>query len=1166
MPLPITLEKRKKGLSEQEPNKRSTSDLHQIVQPASHSEKTHTVLPIKQQIHPKTLRSSDSEGRLDKPRESVQKKDNEKRLSLGLPPRSSAKPTANTAAEDALSARRHGSTKRNEGSRSREPSKADLLGQGPINNHIVPLKKSADSSKYSKFSCLINGELTSFSERSKSSERKTVRKSEEQPRKESKPTVSAEFEQMVRENAKRLLEEKKRKREEEQRQREYLAKKKHRIIEEDKQVRELNKQHIPAERPSHTKFAWGVDQRKFQQQNQYGRDYYDHNHERSPSEETKKYYKLDERERRERLGLGHLDDEKMNEIRRKSKSKVNGAQGEGKQKREELSTGRIQAIKKVITPEQEQKLKEFMELQRQRMGEEERLKAEEKQKEKHRIKENLDKLREGQKKFNQVQMVSEKRYSVEPLESERRLKKPKKKRKSGKKSLSPEGASRSKNKLKRSKEIAEEDSFDDISLTHREGEEERDFDFLQSEARKIIYEKHEHSRSGDISNSQYSSRHYPNGSSNFNSTSGKGVTDRYTGRGDNSNDKRANYEPYDGYPNKKEHKTSEGHGKDRNQRKEKVKKQFMELAKKMEDVFGSNEGERVEEYSSRDRRVNGVEHKHKQKAPQEKHKREQREEQRVSEELNTSNFSEEDYLNDKGYDIHRKNEHQRNQREDEYVAHNRREKPAGNGKLDSHHHHHQQHHPHHEDVYYDENYFENEEAYRQNYGIIEAAAIFIQKNYRGYLTRKLLREYFDEMEGEYGQNYREEYSSGRQEGDRDQHRGVALSEEQRLLQKYGQRLSKSFDDELNSDPRRSDEGSANRDFRKSKGKRVGTEEDLEEFAENDEQYEQINRRLMEELGRYDRLDHGSENENDLDQRFYKDLNEKLQGQMMKQNAGKYNAKNKFAEDNPRIGNDEGLDVSYEDETPHEDPKDMLKGGQKINLQNLISQQKQSVDSHDLNSEDEEGAMGYPGPGFKRQYSDGDIKGIAWEEPRAKMQKKQENKPGDGGSQPKKHEQEKPKAQPEKSMHSQSESQQNSVIDKTGLHFPGNTNISPEKMVMISNIPSDIELPDGDEKKAPKAQQQGAGKNQGSVETKKAPEKKESIEPQEPKQNPETAKSTEQSAKKQGSARVNTAESGEVVMKEINDNSKSLITIGEYDEADRDTHTPGTSFLLTEALN
>ena len=46
---------------------------------------------------------------------------------------------------------------------------------------------------------------------------------------------------------------------------------------------------------------------------------------------------------------------------------------------------------------------------------------------------------------------------------------------------------------------------------------------------------------------------------------------------------------------------------------------------------------------------------------------------------------------------------------------------------------------------------ENEEEYspgdtsRANLEIIEASAIFIQKNYRGYRTRKLLRQYFEQL-------------------------------------------------------------------------------------------------------------------------------------------------------------------------------------------------------------------------------------------------------------------------------------------------------------------------------------------------------------------------------------------------------------------------------------
>ena len=42
--------------------------------------------------------------------------------------------------------------------------------------------------------------------------------------------------------------------------------------------------------------------------------------------------------------------------------------------------------------------------------------------------------------------------------------------------------------------------------------------------------------------------------------------------------------------------------------------------------------------------------------------------------------------------------------------------------------------------------YESEEAYNQNFEIIEAVVLFIQKNFRGYQTRKLLSEYKAHLE------------------------------------------------------------------------------------------------------------------------------------------------------------------------------------------------------------------------------------------------------------------------------------------------------------------------------------------------------------------------------------------------------------------------------------
>lgn len=959
--------------------------------------------------------------------------------------------------------------------------------------------------------------------------------------------MSAEFDQMIKNNAKRILEEKRRQKEEEQMQREMALNKKHRVFEEDQKIRELNKQSVQPERSKKNSLPWGADQRKFQQQFHGSRVNMENNGEFEAFEEKKRYHQLDERERRERIGLGHLEENVVKQLRDRSRAKKSE---DVKHVRDESSAERVQQQKPKLTKEQEQKIKEFMEIQRQRMEQMSRMQKETKEQERQRIRENLNKLLEEQKAQVKKERKERKRATPEPngLEQLSKQKQKKKGKKLSRKNLVLDDLSSKKNNFPDYNIPQQDLNSVQVSLSLREGDDDQNYSLLYSEYRKIINEKQLLSSQqqdvsrlsgGDFSHSHHSSRQqYYHGSSIAHGSASKGLSDRAP---EMVHEKSRHSPEHDGSQNYKGEKAPT------KQRKERMKKQFMELARKVEDVLGADDDSSAQNYSNRinptggdflpKRDQNGVKRKNKPQIDI----LDQNDENQVIDELNTSNFSDENYLKDESLIIPGTTEMRDAEKDDEgeeerYPEQSPRENGVQDGRSNI---------PGNQGEYYDdEDFFEDEEAYRQNYRIVEAAAIFIQKNYRGYLARKQVGEYLENL-------YRmQQYEDPRMGHDAQylqnphgRRNEAVLREEDRLIQKYGQNISGSFEDELDSGEKGSQDEErdiVHQGLRKQQGHGHQQEESDDEVGEYYEYYQQFNKNLQQNFE-----DNGEDDGYDSQDDFYSHLNQQLQGK----NANQHH-----------------VSVNENEEDAHEKKYHVLKGGQKMNLLKLPGQQKpvQHVEYEDEDIDDEVSHeilhLGAKQP--KRQLSDSDLRyssEMANEEP---LQKKPfEIKKKDNNAIKGKEDAGKSQSRDDRYHHDQSESEPDSGRDNVP-QFMGNPDISQEKMVMTSIIQPDEEvLEDDSAAKKTKGTHHAPSKSQGKPLDDSRGRAKSDLEDtrQHARQQSDDASIGSYSAMKsnpQSNTKARSSDQGGLFVREINDNSKSLITVGEYDEAGRDLQSAG----------
>lgn len=205
---------------------------------------------------------------------------------------------------------------------------------------------------------------------------------------ETKSSLGIQIDQMIKENARKLLIEQRKKRDEEVNKKKNKTAEKDKIFQEGQKVREHNKIFLRPTKKKENKdgFAWGVDQRKFLMNSSRKAN----DEPNSPKKE--KYYKLDDKERRERLGLGHLDENTLEYLRKRSKSK----QKFGHEKEDDLhSIGQERARK--LSREEEHQIKVFMIEKRHKLEDEQNQKRVIEELKKKKIKENLMRLREDAK-------------------------------------------------------------------------------------------------------------------------------------------------------------------------------------------------------------------------------------------------------------------------------------------------------------------------------------------------------------------------------------------------------------------------------------------------------------------------------------------------------------------------------------------------------------------------------------------------------------------------------------------------------------------------------------------------------------------------------------------------------------------------------------------------
>ena len=589
---------------------------------------------------------------------------------------------------------------------------------------------------------------------------------EEKENKESKIFANPYIEQMVKENARRLLEEQKKKREEELEKKKYELSKKDRIFQDSQKVREHNKiffRHSTKKNKKKVRrdnYAWGVDQRKFMSTPQARKS----SGERTIKKKEKPYHKLDDKERRDRLGLGHFAEDALEHQRKKSKNKHESTPTPD---HHNSSQEKIHE-KRAASKEEEHQVKVFMQEKRNKLEEQERQKKVLLESKKQKIQDNLMKLREDQ------------RYSANktPLSV-----------KSSKRTSTKNARGRLSAGIRKEPEV-DEYVYDNTAAKELSAEEEEDYENLYNEFKRIISGKQIMSNKHKTEEAFKSQDKYPS------------ERISYLTQQDNPqkmmNGNRISVE-HDSHDFRDSVNSIETQ-----YRKEIAKNKFLQLSKRYENVLhGAEEkvinelGEKDEQqqhYSNLPRRFltdpqyqgHSLPSHLPQGKPEQKsktqtkkpivpainlpisHQNQLEPQQSVIHELETSNFSQGHNLQDESINmaeyavegslkkqkhvtkLHSQEDFSQKQikKQNDGIHNHLPHKTSGNNYQ----------------VYSQD---DNEEALLRNMEILEAAAIFIQKNYRGYRTRKILREYFQDIcedEEEEHEKYRARHDNQRGAG------------------------------------------------------------------------------------------------------------------------------------------------------------------------------------------------------------------------------------------------------------------------------------------------------------------------------------------------------------------------------------------------------------------
>jgi len=116
--------------------------------------------------------------------------------------------------------------------------------------------------------------------------------------------------------------------------------------------------------------------------------------------------------------------------------------------------------------------------------------------------------------------------------------------------------------------------------------------------------------------------------------------------------------------------------------------------------------------------------------------------------------------------------------------------------------------------------------------IIEAAAIFIQKNYRGYRTRKILREIFDQIyPNEYDSEENEQENDHNERGEEEDYEEEDFREQQGFR---GASSSEKYNQKLRENKHQRNSEDEEEEFEEGEGEIIGADEDDYEFLGDDE--------------------------------------------------------------------------------------------------------------------------------------------------------------------------------------------------------------------------------------------------------------------------------------------------------------------------------------------
>jgi len=610
-------------------------------------------------------------------------------------------------------------------------------------------------------------------ERSKSIKMQTEKteKTEKSVQKDSyNKETSAMLDEFVKHNAAKILEQLKEQKRQEEFERRLADERRIALEEGNRRIREanfkrFNLQSRPGARQKE-KVAWGVDQRKFSRPQ----------HE-SPTHSKNAKPKIDEDERRKRIGLGDLNEDQLAELKRRTlmsfKDDLDRSQDFNKQKRQ-------------LTSEEHEHLQKYMIEKKIRMDQESQMKKMEDEYDYEKKRRNLEKL------FDDIR---NRRSQV--IKTKKKGKKRSKKKKAN-------------NEISISRIPPAITEPNDKHYGTQDSEEEENYSLLYDEYKKIIKSKRSNKDEGQ-SNKKFlgTAQTHQSPQDLITSQDEKFFSSQHL-RNDNFEIKKEEYK------------------KKYNELSNRFQKNLVNSIQMLENPLNRSSKNEPRSESKEER---GSEHHRGTYKGRQILENERNEAQKVIMEMETDNFSENDYLRSDSLVI---NSEDQNQRLHHYHRGGLQESERQSSTPD-------QSLP--------------ENSARE---IIEAAAIFIQKNYRGYRTRKILREIFDQIyPNEYDSEENEQENDHNERGEEEDYEEEDFREQQGFR---GASSSEKYNQKLRENKHQRNSEDEEEEFEEGEGEIIGADEDDYEFLGDDEK--QSLRSLLEKqkLGIYEQYNNEEEDQ------------------------------------------------------------------------------------------------------------------------------------------------------------------------------------------------------------------------------------------------------------------------------------------------------------------